>query len=161
MISSCQAATYLHYFESSSLSSSCLSHAVNPIHIPTLLQLQQPLPLQILYNLPNCILHTRLIALNLNLRVLWRFVRRTDTRELWDLALARLLVQALWVARLGDFEREVDEDLDEGQRGVVRVRGRRGVQLAGGLAVGFVGGDEGGDGDGGAVGEELGDLGGR
>lgn len=122
------------------------------------IQLQQPLLLEVLDNLPNRILHARLIALDLDLRVLRRLVRCTDASELGDLSLAGLLVQALGVARLSDLEREVDEDLDEGQRLVVGMGGLRGVQLAGLLAVCLVWRDEGRDGDGGAVGEQLGDL---
>ena len=85
---------------------------------------------------------------------------RTRERRTLDLARPRLLVQALGVAGLGDLEREVDVDLDEGERLVVGGC-RGGVQLAGLLAVGLVGRDEGGDGDGGGVGEEFGDLGPR
>ena len=92
----------------------------------------------------------------MHLRILRRLIRRTNPRELFNLARLGLLVQALGIALLGDVEGDVDEDFDEGQGrvGVFRV----GVQFAGDLAVGFVGGDEGGQGDGRAVCEEFGDL---
>lgn len=90
------------------------------------------------------------------LRLLWRLIRRTNARELRDLSLARLLVQALWIARLGDFKRDVDEHLDE-REGLVGA-GCDGVQVARLLAVFFVRGDEGGYGNGGGVGEEFCDL---
>lgn len=92
----------------------------------------------------------------MNLRVLRSFVRCTDARELLDLASLGLLVETLGVTLLSLFDGDVDEDLDEGQRGV-GVLGV-GVEVAGDLAVGFVGGDEGGEGDRCRVGEEFGDL---
>jgi hypothetical protein len=49
-----------------------------------------------------------------NLRVLRRLIRRADACEFRDLALPRHLVQTLWIARLGDFEGQVDKDLDKG-----------------------------------------------
>lgn len=121
-----------------------------------LLLRQEPLALQILNNLLHTLLHALQIAANMNLRLLRRLVWRTDARELRDLALPRLLVQALRIARLGHLKRNVDEDLDECER-LVRACGDS-VQVAGGSAVGFVGRDEGGDGNGRGVGEELGDL---
>jgi hypothetical protein len=121
-----------------------------------LLLLQQPLALQILRNFPHTILNTLQITADMNLGLLRRLIRRTDARKLWDLALPRLLVQALWIARLCYLEREVDEDFDESE-GRVGARGY-GVQVARGLAVGFVRRDEGCYGDCGAVGEELCDL---
>ena len=42
-----------------------------------------------------------------------RFVGAVDAGEVLELARARLLVEALHVARLGHGERRVDEDLDE------------------------------------------------
>jgi hypothetical protein len=88
----------------------------------SLLLAQQTLLLQILHNLPHTILNTLKITPDSNLRILRRLVRRTNARELWDLALPRLLVQALGIARLSDFERDVNEDLDEGE-GLVGARG--------------------------------------
>ena len=80
--------------------------------------------------------------MNMHLRILRRLIRRTNPRELFNLARLGLLVQALGIALLGDVEGDVDEDFDEGE-GRVGVLGV-GVQFAGDLAVGFVGGDEGG-----------------
>lgn len=92
-----------------------------------------------------------------DLGVLGGLVGAADAGELLDLAGARLLVQALGVALLGDGDGDVDVDLDEGD-GVVAVGVGGGVQVARELAVGAEGRDEGGEGDGGGVGEELGDL---
>lgn len=94
--------------------------------------------------------------MNMNLRLLRRLIRRANPRELLDLARSRLLVQTLGIALLRLLNGDVDEDLDERERGV-GVLGV-GVQLARELAVGFVGRDEGGEGDGCRVGEEFGDL---
>lgn len=69
--------------------------------------------LQVLCNLPHSILNASLGALDQNLWVLRSFVRRADARELGDLALARLLVEALWIAGFGDLERDLDVNLDE------------------------------------------------
>ena len=66
------------------------------------------------------------MALDRNLRILRRLVRRADARELGDLALARLLVQALGVALLGLLDGDVDEDFDELERLLVWVRGAGG-----------------------------------
>jgi hypothetical protein len=92
----------------------------------------------------------------MNLRILGRFIRRTNARELGDLALPRLLIQTLGIARLGNLQRDVDKHLDE-REGLVG-SGGHGVQVAGGGAIGFVGRDERCDCDGGGVGEEFGDL---
>lgn len=98
------------------------------------------------------------MALDVDLGLQGLLVRRTDARELGDLALASLLVQALGVALLGLLDRDVDPDLDEGNAGLAA--GSLGlVQLTCQVAVRSVGRDEAGDGDSGAVGEELGDLG--
>jgi hypothetical protein len=126
-----------------------------PIHLS---QLQQVLLLQIRHNLPHRILHTRLLTVNQDFRLLRLLIRRTDARELLDLARARLLVQSLGIPLLRRLYRYVDENLDEGQGFIFLVGCGRGVQAACYLTVGFVWRDEGGDGNGGAVGEEFGDL---
>lgn len=84
-------------------------------------------------------------------------VRCRDACEVLDLTSASLLVQALGVTLLGDLERDVDKDLDEGN-GLIFAAGGLAVQVTGEVAVRPVGGDEGGDGNGGRVSEELGDL---
>lgn len=94
--------------------------------------------------------------MNMNFWLLRRLIRGADTGEFFDLAGLGLLVETLGVALLGFLDGHVDENFDEGQRGV-GVLGV-GVEFAGELAVGFVGGDEGGEGDGCGVGEEFGDL---
>ena len=73
----------------------------------------------------------------MNLRLLRCLVGRADAREFWNLAFPRLLVQALGIACLGDFEGQVDEDLDEGKGRVCA--GGYGVQVTRLGAVGFVG----------------------
>jgi hypothetical protein len=90
---------------------------MNPfLHFTSLLLLlQKPLTLQVFHNLHNTILHTLLIAPNMDLRLLGRLIRRTNPRKLLDGALPRLFIQALGVARLSYFERQVDEDFDEGE----------------------------------------------
>lgn len=94
--------------------------------------------------------------MNVNFWLLRRLIRGADTGELFDLAGLGLLVETLGVALLGFLDGHVDENFDEGQRGV-GVLGV-GVEFAGELAIGFVGGDEGGEGNGRGVGEEFGDL---
>ncbi len=49
----------------------------------------------------------------MNLGMLRRLVRRTDAREVLQLAAAGLLVQALRIALLGFFERRIDEHFEE------------------------------------------------
>ncbi len=78
----------------------------------------------------------------MHLRVLRRLVRRTYPREFLNLSRLGFLVKALGIALLGFFDADVDVDFDEGE-GAVGVFGV-GVEVAGGLAVGFVGGYEGG-----------------
>jgi hypothetical protein len=92
----------------------------------------------------------------MDLRLLRRLIRRTNPRKLLDRALPRLLIQTLWVAGFRYFEGKVDKDFDKGE-GLVGTGGD-GVQVARGLAVGFVRGDEGCYGNCGGVGEELCDL---
>jgi len=52
-------------------------------------------------------------GLQVDLWVLWGFVGRVEPGEVGDFAGTRLLVEALRVSRLTDFERGIDEDLDE------------------------------------------------
>ena len=84
-----------------------------------------------------------------DLGLLGRFVGAVDAGEVLELARARLLVEALHVARLGDRERGVDEDLDELALGQHR---------ADHLALGAERADEGGEHDQAGVGHQLGDL---
>lgn len=92
----------------------------------------------------------------MNLRLLGSLVRSADTGKVLDDTSASLLVETLGITLLGLFDGNVDVDFDERQRGFA-VGGLL-VEFAGGLAVGFVGGDEGGQGEAGGVGEEFGDL---
>lgn len=82
------------------------------------LQFQQPLALQILYNLPHAVLDTLLITPDVNLGILRRLVRRADAGELWNLALSCLLVQAFGVTRFSNLEWQINKDLDKCQGGV-------------------------------------------
>src|SRR6478609_3587006 len=77
--------------------------------------LQQPLLLKIFGDNHHRLLHTRLLAVDMNLRILGRLVRRTDPRELLDLAGLGLFVEALGIALLRLLDGDVDEDFDEGQ----------------------------------------------
>lgn len=104
------------------------------------------------------ILDTRLVRADVDLGLERLLIRRADARELWDLALSRLLVQALGIALLGDFDGDVDPDFHERHAGFA-ARTLRLVQLAREVAVAAVRADEARDGDGAGVGEELGDLG--
>ena len=92
----------------------------------------------------------------MDLRAQRRLVRRRDAREVLDLARARLLVEPLRVALLGDLDRDVDVDLDEGDGRVALRDGA--VQVARDLAVGEVRRDEGRQGRSRGVGEQLRDL---
>jgi hypothetical protein len=120
------------------------------------LQLQQPLRFQIVDNLLYRLFHALLVTPDCNFGILWCLIRRTDARELWNLALTRLLVQTLRVALLGLFERDVDEDFNKGERLVLWVCvGLCGVEIARRLTIGFIGRDERCNSDGSRVGEEL------
>lgn len=77
--------------------------------------LQQPVLLKILGDHDDRLLDTRLLTVNVHLRLLGGLVGRADAGEVLDLAGAGLLVQALGVALLGLFDGDVDEDLDEGE----------------------------------------------
>jgi hypothetical protein len=137
------------------------AHALQPsiqyiLVVQIVKSLQQTLLVQVVGDDLDSLLNAGLPAVNVDLRVLGSLVGSADTSELLDLTGASLLVQTLGVALLGLLNGDVNEDLDEGKRSLA-VLGV-GVEIAGNLAVGLVGGDEGGKGDGGAVGEELGDL---
>lgn len=121
-------------------------------------RLQIPLLLQILDNDLDRILHTRLMALDVNLRLGRLLVRRTDTRELGNLPFPGFLIQPLGVPLLRDLDRHINPHLHK--RHTSLPTGPLGlVQRARLIAVGAVGGDEARDGDGAAVGEQFGDLG--
>ena len=78
----------------------------------------------------------------MDFRLLGSLVRSTDTGKVFDDTSASLLVETLGITLLCLFDGNVDVDFDEGQWGFTF--GGLLVEFAGGLAVGFVGGDEGG-----------------
>lgn len=108
---------------------------------PYLAHLQQPVVLQVLRNNHHGLLYARLLAVNVDLWLLWCLVRRTDTSELLDLTSLRLLVQTLGISLLSDVDWHIDKDLDErqGAVGVLCI----GVKFASDLTVGFVRRDKG------------------
>jgi hypothetical protein len=108
---------------------------------------------QVLDNQHHRLLDAGLVRVDVDLRGLWGLVRRRDTGEVLDYACARLLVQALGVALLGNLDGDVDVHLDEGDWLVAC--GNGGVQVAGDLAVGLVGRDERCESRRRGVGEEL------
>jgi hypothetical protein len=104
--------------------------------------LQQTLILKVLCNNNNSLLNTSVCRINVNLRLLRSLVRSTDTGKVLDDTCTSLLVETLGITLLCLFDGNVDVDFDEGKRGFAF--GGLFVEFAGGLAVGFVGGDEGG-----------------
>ena len=126
------------------------------IIISDLLGLEQTLLLEVLGDDDHGLLDTRLLRVDVNLRVLRSLVRCTDASKVLDYAGSRLLVQALRVALLSLLDRNIDKDLDEGQRSL-SVRSLR-VHLPRRLAVSLVRRDEARQGQSGAVGEQLGHL---
>lgn len=108
------------------------------------LHANQVLLLQILRNLHNSLLHTNFVTPNVNLRLLRSLIRRTDTSKLLDLTSTGLLVEALGVTLLSNFDGHIDEDFDEWERSVGSIGGGSSVELAGEVAVCSVWGDEGG-----------------
>ena len=151
---------YVHIYPHNSVSSrhnnKQLTILVHSFSMMLLRQLQQPVILKILGDNPHRLLDRRLLAMDMDLRILGCFIRRTNAGELLNLSRLGLLVQALGITLLRLLHRHVDEDLDKGQRRAVVFH--VGVQVACDLAVGFVGRDEGCEGYGGGVGEKFGDL---
>merc|ERR1711988_310842 len=107
---------------------------------------------QFLHDEVCCFLDAGLRGLDVHLRAIWGLIGRIHPCEAFDLALGYLLVEALGIALLYHRERRVDENLHEGQGGVL-------VDLPGVLAVALVGGDEPADDDGAGLGKQLRDLG--
>lgn len=109
-------------------------------------------------DLGDTLLDRVLVSLDSDFGLLRLLVRCRNASEILDLTSAGLLVKALGVALLGDFEGHIDVDLNEGN-GLVATLSSLLVQLTGDLAIRSVGGDEGGDSDGGRIGKELSNLG--
>ncbi|KAE8325541.1 hypothetical protein BDV39DRAFT_194337 [Aspergillus sergii] len=103
------------------------------------------------------ILDWQIMVMDMHLRLFRFLVRSTDTGELRNLTRPGQLIKTLGVTLLGNLNGDIDEDLNEGQTGLL-TRGGDFVQFARGVTVCTVGRDERGDGNGGAVGEELGNL---
>ncbi len=87
-----------------------------------------------------------------DLRILGRFVGGVDPCEVLDLAGPRFLVELLRVPLLANFQRRIDEDLDE-------IVAALQCDLAGAAAVRAVGRDESGNNHRAAVGHEVGHFG--
>jgi hypothetical protein len=104
--------------------------------------LQQTLVLEVLCNNNHSLFNTGVYRIDVDLRLLGGLVGSTDAGKVFDDTCASLLVQTLGIALLGLFDGNVDVDFDERERGFAV--GGLFVEFAGGLAVGFVGGDEGG-----------------
>jgi len=119
---------------------------------------QIPLVLEILHDDLHRVLHTSLSRLDVDLRLQGLLIRRANPRELGDLALSRLLVQALWIPLLRDINRHVNPYLDE-RHALLAAGALRLVQLPRQVAVRTVRADEARDSDGARIGEEFGHLG--
>ncbi len=102
-------------------------------------------------NLPHCFLHPQLPVSYNHLRMLRLLIRCADPRKIFNLPRPRLFIQPFWIARFGNFKRDVDVDFYKGDFAVF-------MDFAGEGTVRAVGGDEGGQGDGAGVGEEERDL---
>lgn len=63
----------------------------------------------------NALLDASLVAANMNLWALGRFVRRADACKVGNFTGASLFVQTLWVSLLCLFDRDVDIDFEKGQ----------------------------------------------
>lgn len=93
-----------------------------------------------------------------NIRVLGSLIWGAYAGEVWNLAGAGLLVETLWVALLGNLDRDVYKNLDERDGLIRRARCNGCVDITSNLTVGLEWGDEGSEGDAGRVGKELCDL---
>lgn len=51
--------------------------------------------------------------MDMDLRILWSLIRRTDTSELLDLTSSCFLIQSFGIALLSFFYRDVHKNLDE------------------------------------------------
>lgn len=71
-----------------------------------------------MHNLGDTFLDGLLVGLDGDIGVLGGLVGGADAGEVGDVAGAGFLVQALGVALLGDFEGQIDEDLNERDGGV-------------------------------------------
>jgi hypothetical protein len=117
-------------------------YAQKRVYQQNLTLLQQTLVLEVLCNNNHSLFNTGVYGINVDLRLLGGLVGSTDAGKVLDDSGASLLVQTLGIALLGLFDGNVDVDFDEGKGGFAV--GGLFVEFAGGLAVGFVGGDEGG-----------------
>ena len=115
------------------------------IFAPLLLGLcwQQTLRLEVLHNLHHRLLYILLVGVKVNLCVLRCLIRRRimNTGKVWDFAGTSQRIKTLWITFLGDFERNVNVNLNE--RDWLVALGDFGMCLASGLAISFVGRDEG------------------
>jgi hypothetical protein len=128
---------------------------MSPLHI-LLLTAQESILLQILGNLDHAVLDTLEITPDMDLRILRCLVRSADARELRNLALSRLLIQALRISCLSHLQRNIHKHLHKRKRLVVARRNS--VQVARLLAIGLVRRDKRRNGNGGRIRKKLGNL---
>jgi hypothetical protein len=135
--------TYISFLDLYNISR--LAHFMSKPFESYLTSLQQSLILQVLRDDHNRLLHACLLRVDVDFWILRCLVWRAYACELLDLTRFGLLIEALRVTLLSFFDRDVNEDFDEGKRcvGVLGV----GMQITSNLAIGFVWRDEGGKGD--------------
>ena len=119
---------------------------------------EQSLLLKIGNNNLNRLFHRRLVAPNMHLRLQRLLIRRTYARELGNLSLPRLLVQAFRIPLLRDLDRYINPHLNELDTRLFTWSLSL-MQFSSEIAVCSVRADETRDGHGARVGEQFGDLG--
>lgn len=102
---------------------------------------------QIVHDLCDTLFDAQLIRPNGDFGRLGSLVWRRNASEVLDLACTSLLVQAFGVSLFSLLQRDVNEDLDEGESVIAGLRGSR-MQIPGNLPVSSIGRDEGCQGDG-------------
>ena len=75
--------------------------------------LQEAVVFKVLRNDNDCLFHTRLFRMDVDLWILWCLIRCTNTGEFLDLASLSLLIQALWISLFRLLDWNIDEDFDE------------------------------------------------
>lgn len=106
---------------------------------------------QIVKNSLGAFVDTKLVGVDLDLRIGRGLIRIVNTREVLNNSLTGLLVQTLRIALLSHLERDIDMNLDEWDAGLF-------VDLASVLAIGDIGGDKSGSSDDTNVTHKFGNL---